>query len=206
MASVVIIDNYDSFTYNLVDLVRRFTRPLIYRNDEITAEEIAALSPAGVLISPGPGRPVDSNVSMTFAQKYHTNIPILGVCLGHQLLGHIFGVEVAYAAKPMHGKCSLITHNGKGIFEGLQNPLEVMRYHSLILKQDTKWPEDLDVTAETSSGELMALQHKTLPLTGLQFHPESILTQGGERMIQNWLISLGMDKSIPPFSQTKHSF
>ena len=187
MGPIVVIDNYDSFTYNLVDLIKRHTSPLVFRNDEITSEELAALRPSGVLISPGPGRPEDSQVSLDFTLAHYPQIPILGICLGHQLLGHIFGVKVGYASQPMHGKCSPIYHDSTGIFHQLPSPLEVMRYHSLILTPQEKWPDALSITAKTKAGEIMAIAHQVHPLIGLQFHPESILTQGGEQMIYNWL-------------------
>ncbi len=187
---VLIIDNYDSFTWNLVDLVRRGPYKVeVYRNDEITLEEVFHKDAKGILISPGPGRPEGSGVSVEIVDKLITTIPVLGVCLGHQLLGEAFGLELTYAPAPVHGKTSLISHDGKGLFKGVPNPTEVMRYHSLLLK-DGNLPAELTITARTEHGEIMGIRHNFLNFAGLQFHPESILTPFGEQMIGNWLLSL----------------
>lgn len=183
---ILIIDNYDSFTYNLVDLVRRSTEVEVYRHDAITVEQIEALNPRGVLISPGPGRPEDSGVSLPFVQKHMHDTPILGVCLGHQLVGELLGGEVVRAAKPMHGKTSSITHDGTSVFTGLPSPMNVMRYHSLLIAPPSL-PDGLRITAQTENGEIMGIAHETFPLHGVQFHPESILSEHGEALIRNWL-------------------
>lgn len=186
---IVFIDNYDSFTYNLVDLFARHERVKVFRNDLISIAEILALNPTGVVISPGPGRPEDSGISIEFVQKYHRDIPIFGVCLGQQIIGQVLGGSVVRAEKPMHGKTSRIHHTEKSVFQGLPNPLEIMRYHSLLLERKTL-PDGLEITAETEFGEIMAVAHKQFPLTAVQFHPESILSQAGENMVKNWLAML----------------
>ncbi len=184
---ILVIDNYDSFTWNLVDLVRRGPYPVeVYRNDEITVEEIFHKDPKGILISPGPGRPSDSGVSREVVEKLISTTSVLGVCLGHQLLGEAFGMKVIYSTEPMHGKTSMIKHIGKGLFQGIPNPMQVMRYHSLLL-ENSAIPAELTVTAETEDGEIMGIQHNFLNFAGVQFHPESILTELGEQIIQNWL-------------------
>ncbi|MDX2282606.1 MAG: aminodeoxychorismate/anthranilate synthase component II [Bacteroidia bacterium] len=182
---ILILDNYDSFTYNLVDLVRRYTQVQVFRNDAISPEAAEALRPAGLLISPGPGRPEDAGISGALLRLWMGRIPVLGVCLGHQLIGSVLGGQVVHASRPVHGKTSQIDHAGQSLFAGLPSPLRVMRYHSLILAPDL--PQGLDVTARTADGEIMAIHHPGLQLTGVQFHPESVLTEGGDRMIQNWL-------------------
>lgn len=186
---ILIIDNYDSFTYNLVDLVAQHQQVQVFRNDEVDAEIVEELTPRGILLSPGPGRPQDSGVSQDIVRRYHRSIPMLGVCLGHQLLGEMLGGMVVHAQLPMHGKTSLITHDRQGLFEGLPVPLKVMRYHSLML-QTEGFPLELAACAWTEDGSIMAIRHRQLPLVGVQFHPESIGTDGGSRLIENWLNSL----------------
>lgn len=186
---IVLIDNYDSFTWNLADLLRRHTPVQVFRNDAIVLEELAALRPAGVVISPGPGRPEDSRISVDIVRQYHRSWPILGVCLGHQLIGMTLGMKVVKARRPMHGRTSMIRHNGEGLFESLGNPLCVMRYHSLLLSRRYV-PAGLELSAASDAGEIMAIRHRIWPLTGVQFHPESILSAGGEEMIKNWLRQL----------------
>ncbi len=186
---IVFIDNYDSFTYNLVDLFARHERVKVYRNDRISIAEIMELRPQGVVISPGPGRPEDSGISLDFVQKHHQDTPIFGVCLGQQIIGQVLGGEVVRAERPMHGKTSLIYHEGKSVFQGLQSPLEIMRYHSLLLAKESL-PQGLNITAETAEGEIMAISHESFPLTAVQFHPESILSEAGEQMVKNWMASL----------------
>ncbi len=188
---ILLIDNYDSFTYNLADLLQRFVPVKILRNDVFSLAEIAEMMPTGIVISPGPGKPRESGVSYEVVQHFWGKLPILGVCLGHQIMAEIAGAEIVLAEKPMHGKISRIVHDEKGIFEGISNPLQVMRYHSLLVKKDTL-PSEMQVTAWTDTGEIMAMQHKTLPLTGVQFHPESILTEYGEKMMRNWLRQLAV--------------
>ena len=184
---ILVIDNYDSFTYNLVQYFGELgAEPLVRRNDQITLEEIRELAPERICISPGPCSPAEAGISndviRTFAGKY----PILGVCLGHQCMGHVYGGEVVRAGRLMHGKTSPILHNGKDLFAGLPSPFEATRYHSLLVKRET-FPDCLEITAETAEGEIMGLRHRELPLWGVQFHPESILTQHGKELLANFL-------------------
>jgi len=167
-------------------MVRKEAEVLVVKNDEITVQEVGKLNPQGILISPGPGRPVDGGVSMAVVQAYFQHIPILGVCLGHQILGEVFGSPIVLASRPMHGHTSPIYHQHTGLFKGLPNPLKVMRYHSLVIDPLTL-PDELMVTAMTHENEIMGIQHKFLPLFGVQFHPESILSEGGAEIIKNWL-------------------
>jgi anthranilate synthase/aminodeoxychorismate synthase-like glutamine amidotransferase len=184
---IVIIDNYDSFTYNLVQYVG-VSRPdfVVYRNDKVSVEEIAALSPDRVIISPGPGTPLDSGVSNDVILNFADKIPILGVCLGHQCMGHVYGGDVVRADRLMHGKTSMIYHVKNELFHDVPNPFEATRYHSLIVKRETL-PDCLEITAYTKEGEIMGLKHKHYPLYGVQFHPESILTRDGLKIINNFL-------------------
>jgi anthranilate synthase component 2 len=182
---ILVIDNYDSFTYNLVDLLKRFSRVRVIRNDHADSEIVERLQPKGIVISPGPGRPEDSGISWPVVERYFEQIPILGVCLGHQLIARILGAEIIHASQPMHGKTSLIFHKGNSVFKGLTNPLRVMRYHSLIVESSTL-PDCLEVTAGTESGDIMGIQHKLYNLAGVQFHPESVLSDQGTQMIKNW--------------------
>jgi len=188
MARVLVIDNYDSFVYNLVQYLGELgAEPLVYRHDGATLEQMVALDPAAVLVSPGPGRPEDAGVSneaiATFGER---GVPVLGVCLGHQCIGQLYGGRVVRADQVMHGKTSSIRHQGQGLFEGLPSPLEATRYHSLIVERSSV-PDVLEVTAETDDGVVMGLRHRDLPVEGVQFHPESILTEGGHRLLQNFL-------------------
>ncbi|MBI1390080.1 MAG: anthranilate/aminodeoxychorismate synthase component II [bacterium] len=187
---LLVIDNYDSFTYNLVQYLGELGAEMeVHRNDEITVDEIAAKRPAGIIISPGPGTPDDAGVSLETIGRFHQSTPILGVCLGHQAIGQYFGGVVNRAGRIMHGKTSLIYHTRKSVFAGLDNPFAATRYHSLLVERDT-FPECLEVIAETDQGEIMGLQHKELPVYGVQFHPESILTVEGKRLLGNFLESL----------------
>lgn len=187
---ILVIDNYDSFTWNLVDIVRRGPFPVeVFRNDEITVEEIFHKDPKGILISPGPGHPTESKVSKEIVDKLLTTTPVLGICLGHQLLGEAFGMKVIHSSEPMHGKTSRINHNEAGLFRGIPSPMTVMRYHSLIL-QNADIPPEITVTAETEDGEIMGIKHNFLNFAGVQFHPESILTDLGEQIVRNWFSSL----------------
>ncbi len=183
---IAVIDNYDSFTYNLVQYLGELGSEVrVFRNDAIYADELGALNPTHIVISPGPGDPSDAGVSMDVIRSLGTEIPILGVCLGHQCIGEVYGGRVARAKRLMHGKTSQIYHYGDGLFVGLPNPFQATRYHSLIV--ETPLPEVLEVTAFTTEGELMGLRHKQLPVYGVQFHPESILTPEGKRLLRNFL-------------------
>ncbi len=184
---ILVIDNYDSFTYNLVQLLGRYKNDLIIkRNDEITPEEISRLNPEKILISPGPGRPEDSKISLTVIKDFGGEIPVLGVCLGHQVIGMIYGGKVIKAPVLMHGKVSEILHDSKTIFKNVPQKFIATRYHSLIVERKSVPPE-LEISAETSDGIVMGLRHKKYPVEGIQFHPESILTSEGESIIKNWL-------------------
>ena len=184
---ILVIDNYDSFTYNLVQYFGELgADPLVRRNDEITPDEIVALSPERICISPGPCTPKEAGVSCDVIRKLAGRYPILGVCLGHQCMGDVYGGEVVRAGRLMHGKTSPILHDGKDLFTGLPNPFEATRYHSLLVRRET-FPDSLVITAETAEGEIMGLRHKDLPLWGVQFHPESILTTHGKELLANFL-------------------
>jgi anthranilate synthase/aminodeoxychorismate synthase-like glutamine amidotransferase len=184
---LLVIDNYDSFTYNLVQYFGELgAEMLIKRNDEISLEEIATLKPERICISPGPCTPLEAGISCDVIRTFGEHTPILGVCLGHQCMGHVFGGDVIRAPRLMHGKTSLIYHQGQGVFAGLQQPFEATRYHSLIVKRET-FPDCLEITAETKEKEVMGLRHRTFPLHGVQFHPESILTLEGKKLLNNFL-------------------
>ena len=184
---LLVIDNYDSFTYNLVQYFGELGADiLVKRNDEISVAEITALKPERICISPGPCTPLEAGISCDVIRAFSESTPILGVCLGHQCMGHVFGGDVVRAGRLMHGKTSPILHNGQGVYAGLPNPFEATRYHSLIVKRDT-FPAALEITAETPEGEVMGLRHRELPIHGLQFHPESILTVEGKRLLKNFL-------------------
>ncbi len=184
---VLVIDNYDSFTYNLVQYFGELgAEPMVRRNDEISIAEIETLKPDRLCISPGPCTPKEAGISNEVIRQLAGRFPILGVCLGHQCIGDVYGGDVVRAERLMHGKTSPILHNGKDLFQGLPNPFEATRYHSLIVRRET-FPESLEITAETAEGEIMGLRHKELPLWGVQFHPESILTTHGKDLIRNFL-------------------
>ena len=184
---ILVIDNYDSFTYNLAQLVGRFEKNiLVKRNDEITEQEIEEMNPDKIIVSPGPGRPEDSNISLTVIQKFGKKVPVLGVCLGHQAIGISFGAKVIKAKQLMHGKTSLIQHDNKTIFKNVPHNFEATRYHSLIIEKESL-PSSLEITAQTDDGVVMGVRHKTFPIEGIQFHPESILTVEGKTIIKNWL-------------------
>jgi anthranilate synthase/aminodeoxychorismate synthase-like glutamine amidotransferase len=184
---VLVIDNYDSFVYNLVQYLGELgTEPLVHRNDELGIGELVALAPDAVLISPGPGTPDDSGVSMEVIRAFAGKVPVLGVCLGHQCIGQLYGGEVVRAPQVMHGKTSLIHHRDVGVFRGLPEPLEATRYHSLVVDRATL-PGVLEITAETDDGIIMGLRHRELGVEGVQFHPESILTVGGLDLLRNFL-------------------
>lgn len=184
---IVIIDNYDSFTYNLVQYFGMLGEEVrVFRNDKITLDEIAALAPDRIVISPGPCSPTEAGISMSVIEHFAGKIPILGVCLGHQAIGAVFGGTVIRSGFLMHGKTSSIHHDGKELFAGLPNPFQATRYHSLVVERDT-FPETLEITAWVEEGEIMALRHREHPVWGVQFHPESILTEGGMKILDNFL-------------------
>lgn len=184
---LLVIDNYDSFTYNIVQYLGELGAELVVRrNDEITVDEIATMNPGRIVISPGPCTPNEAGISNDVIRTFGAKIPVLGVCLGHQCIGHVFGGEVVRADRLMHGKTSPILHNGEGVFKGLPNPFEATRYHSLIVKRETL-PDCLEIMAETAEKEIMGLRHRELPVHGVQFHPESILTREGKKLLSNFL-------------------
>jgi len=185
---VFVLDNYDSFTYNLVQYLGELGAEIcVKRNDEVTVDAIAAARPDAIVISPGPGRPEDAGVTMDVIRTLGAQTPILGVCLGHQAIGAVYGGSVIRAAVPMHGKTSTIEHDGRGVFAGLTEPFVASRYHSLVVS-DQGLPPELEVTARTKEdGTIMGLRHRTLPVHGVQFHPESILTGEGRRILRNFI-------------------
>lgn len=184
---ILVIDNYDSFTYNLVQYFGELGAELmVRRNDKIDLDEVEKLRPDRICISPGPGTPLDAGVSNDLIRHFGPRLPILGVCLGHQCIGHVFGGEIVRAPRLMHGKTSPILHDGDGVFNGLPNPFEATRYHSLIVRRET-FPAELEILAETSDREIMGLRHRRFPIHGVQFHPESIMTGEGKRLLGNFL-------------------
>jgi len=184
---ILVIDNYDSFTYNLVQLVEQYSNDIsVVRNDKVKLDDIVRMKLSHILISPGPGRPENAGVCIKVIKAFGKLIPILGVCLGHQAIGFAFGCEIVRAETLMHGKTSMIYHDGKTVYKGIENPFEATRYHSLIIERDTIPPE-LVITSETQDGIIMGVRHKVYPIEGIQFHPESILTRTGEKLISNWL-------------------
>lgn len=189
---ILLIDNYDSFTYNLYQYLAELGETvMVKRNDAITLEEIDALQPEAIVISPGPGRPDEAGICIPLVNRYYQSIPILGVCLGHQAIAAAFGADIITAKRICHGKTSLITHNGKGFFEYQSQPLEVMRYHSLVIDRDTL-PYELEVMAsDMNDGEIMAIRHVAYPVYGVQFHPESIGTKTGKKMLHEFIIQAG---------------
>jgi glutamine amidotransferase of anthranilate synthase or aminodeoxychorismate synthase len=182
---ILMIDNYDSFTWNLVQCLSELDEVGTFRNDRVTLEEIAAMNPSHIVISPGPGNPEESGISRDVIRAFSGRIPILGVCLGHQALGQVFGGRVVRAEEPCHGKVSAIRHKGEGILMGLPDPFMATRYHSLVV-EETSLPEELKVTARTDDGTVMAMEHRDFPLFGVQFHPESILTEAGMSLLRNF--------------------
>jgi len=188
---ILVIDNYDSFTYNLVQYLGELgAEVVVQRNDAVSVDEIRGLAPSGVLISPGPGRPEEAGISLELIAELGASIPIFGVCLGHQSIAQHFGASIVRADRLMHGRTSPILHEGAGVFTNLPSPLTATRYHSLIVQRDTV-PAELEITAWTEEDEIMGIRHKELPIEGVQFHPESFLTEHGHTLIGNWLSSLG---------------
>ena len=184
---LLMIDNYDSFTFNLVQYFSELGEEVVVkRNDEISVVDIAKLSPRRIVISPGPCAPLQAGISVATVEKFAGKIPILGVCLGHQCIGQAFGGRIIHAQTLMHGKTSQMTHTGEGVFAGLPSPYRITRYHSLAIERSTK-PDCLEVTAWTDDGEIMGVRHKTLPIEGVQFHPESIMTEHGHALLKNFL-------------------
>ena len=184
---VVVVDNYDSFTYNLVQYIETLGGECDVRlNDRVTVAQIREARPAGVLLSPGPGNPDEAGVTLSVIEQLSGTVPIFGVCLGHQAIGQAFGGKVVRAPELMHGKTSGIEHDGRTIFESVPSPFVATRYHSLLVERTT-FPAELEITAETAEGEVMGLRHRVLPIWGVQFHPESIATEGGMKILQNFL-------------------
>ena len=196
MTKVLVIDSYDSFVYNLVQYLGELdAEPITIRNDEVSVHEALELDPDAVLISPGPGRPENSGIICEAVSFFgERGVPVLGVCLGHQAIGHVFGAEVVGASELMHGKTSEVAHDGRGVFAGLASPLTVTRYHSLVI-DPASIPDALEVSATVSDGTVMGVRHRELPIEGVQFHPESILTSRGPRIIANFLATAGSSAS-----------
>jgi anthranilate synthase component 2 len=184
---LLMIDNYDSFTYNLVQYFGELGEEVrVFRNDEITVQDIAALAPDRIVVSPGPCSPAEAGISVDVIRELGSRVPILGVCLGHQAIGQVFGGDIVRAASVMHGKTSFIHHNGEGVFAGLPDPFEATRYHSLVVDRET-FPAALEITAEADDGTIMGLRHREHAVEGVQFHPESVLTVGGHQLLANFL-------------------
>jgi len=184
---VIVIDNYDSFVYNLAQYLGELGwEPLVYRNDQVTLEEIEGLSPSHIIISPGPGTPLEAGIANDVIRRFAGSIPILGVCLGHQCIGYVYGGQVIHAPVPTHGKSSLVYHDGRTIYQGLPKPFEAGRYHSLVIKEATL-PKALELTAITGDGVVMGVRHKEYVVEGVQFHPESIMTDVGHDILKNFL-------------------
>jgi anthranilate synthase/aminodeoxychorismate synthase-like glutamine amidotransferase len=184
---ILVLDNYDSFTYNLVQYMGELGATMhVARNDALTVEDVEALGPEAIVISPGPGNPDGAGISLALIERFHARMPILGVCLGHQAIGQAFGGTVARAGRQMHGKTSTIAHDGRGVFRGLPAGFEATRYHSLVVLE-TGLPSDLEISARAEDGEIMGLRHRRFPVEGVQFHPESILTAQGKALLANFL-------------------
>ncbi|MFV9567772.1 anthranilate synthase component II [Thermoanaerobacter mathranii] len=184
---ILIIDNYDSFTYNLYQYVGEMNNKIfVIRNDEVSVKDIEKLNPEKIILSPGPGRPENAGICVDVIKSLGDKIPILGICLGHQAIGYAYGAKIVKADKIMHGKTSLVFHKGEEIFKDIKNPIEAMRYHSLVIDRQTL-PRDLEITAYTEEGVIMGVRHKMYPVYGLQFHPESILTEQGKEILRNFL-------------------
>ncbi|MBG9797569.1 aminodeoxychorismate/anthranilate synthase component II [Brevibacillus laterosporus] len=193
---IIMIDNYDSFTYNLVQFVGELGEELrVFRNDKITLEEIENMKPDYLMISPGPCTPNEAGISMDVVRHFAGKVPIFGVCLGHQSIGQVFGGKIVRADRLMHGKTSEVLHDGKSIFASIPSPFQAARYHSLVIQEESI-PEEIEITARTPEGEIMAIRHRELPIEGVQFHPESIITQYGKQMLKNFLTAYA--KEIQP--------
>ncbi len=192
--TVLVIDNYDSFVYNLVQYLGELrVECVVVRNDEISLEDVWGYQ--GVLLSPGPGTPDQAGVCMDVIRRYAGEVPIFGVCLGHQAIAEVYGATVSRAPELLHGKTSLVSHDGRGVFEGLPTPMTATRYHSLAVEPQTV-PDVLEVSARTDSGVIMGIRHRELAVEGVQFHPESVLTEGGHRMLANWLVACGDSDAV----------
>ena len=188
---VLVVDNYDSFVYNLVQYLGELgAEPVVHRNDAVTVDEVAAEAPDAILISPGPGRPEDAGISNAVIERFAGEVPILGVCLGHQCIGQVYGADIVRAGQVMHGKSSFVEHGDTGVLAGLPNPFEATRYHSLVIDPATV-PASLEVTARTVDGTIMGVRHRELSVEGVQFHPESILTTGGHDLLRAFLAQTG---------------
>ena len=188
---ILIIDNYDSFTYNLVHLVGRHTDDIeVVRNDALTVDDVRAMAPDGILISPGPGRPADAGITEPLIEELGPRTPVLGVCLGHQAIGEVYGGTITHAPSLMHGKTSTVRHDDRSVFAEVEQDFEATRYHSLIVDPDTFPNDELEISAKTVDGVIMGLRHRRYPIEGIQFHPESVMTKAGPRLIANWLHSV----------------
>ncbi len=186
-ARVLVVDNYDSFVYNLVQYLGELgAEPIVHRADRFALADVEAMAPDAILISPGPGRPEDAGLSNAIIERFAGECPVLGVCLGHQAIGQVFGGDIVRAGSVMHGKTSFIRHNGEGVFAGLPDPFEATRYHSLVVDRET-FPAVLEITAEADDGTIMGLRHREHAVEGVQFHPESVLTVGGHQLLANFL-------------------
>jgi anthranilate synthase/aminodeoxychorismate synthase-like glutamine amidotransferase len=188
---ILMIDNYDSFTFNIVQYLEQMGEDVVvFRNDKVTVDRIDKLKPQVIFLSPGPGTPRDAGITVDVVREFHKTIPIMGICLGHQSIGYAFGGEIVRAGRIMHGKVSPVHHDGKTIFTGLPDPFTAGRYHSLVVRPETL-PSCLEVSARTAEGEIMGLRHKEFPVEGIQFHPESVLTPQGKRILRNFIKHLG---------------
>lgn len=184
---VLLIDNYDSFTYNLYQYIGElYPNVEVVRNDEVTVDEVLNSGARRIVLSPGPGRPEDAGICVELIRKLQGRVPLLGICLGHQAIGYAYGGKIVRAGKIVHGKTSMIIHSGHGVFYGLRNPIRATRYHSLVIEKESL-PEELEITARTSDGTIMGIKHKKLPVYGVQFHPESVLTENGKEILRNFL-------------------
>ncbi|GIF11576.1 aminodeoxychorismate/anthranilate synthase component II [Actinoplanes teichomyceticus] len=193
---ILVIDNYDSFVFNLVQYLGQLGAECeVRRNDEIGVDEVGRLGAAGILLSPGPGEPTRAGIMLDVIRTYAGKIPLFGVCLGHQAIGAAFGATVTRAPELLHGKTSLVHHRGDGVLAGLPDPFTATRYHSLAVLAETL-PDEIEVTGRTGSGVVMAMRHRTLPIEGVQFHPESVLTEGGHTMLANWLAACGLPSAL----------